>query len=587
MRRIKISTQLTFPMDVQTQTLVVYGNKGMGKTNFGSALAEELAAARLRFSVLDPLGNWWGLRHSADGHGAGVEVLILGGRHGDMPIEPAAGTVVADLVADEEVDVIIDISRRADGKMWSRGERIRFVADYATRLYERQGERMRPIMQIIDEAARFVPQIIPHGSPELSRCVGAIEQIVEEGRNVGIGVALITQRSARMNKSVSELAECMVAFRTIGPNSVAAVMDWLGDHVPKTRWADMVEQLRKLPRGHALVVSPGWLEHEGIVPIRYRRTFDSSATPKSGQERRVSGQGAKPDLARYQERMAATIEKAKAEDPRALRAEIARLKGELTKKPSAPALKETRVEIDVVKPATVKAVERAINRCDSAIARADNAALRLREYSEAAAARGAELKGVATALLGELRARQAAPPPQSYTRQSSPVRHIPATDLQAPAARVDLPAGELAILTAIAQYGKDGVGQHQIAVLTGYKKTSRITYISKLRQKTFVVSAGDSFYATAEGIRALGANFVPLPTGRELREYWMARLPEGERRMLVVLFKAYPNAVTHEAIEDATGYKKTSRITYLSKLRARRVIEDVDRGQVRMSEELA
>jgi len=38
--------------------------------------------------------------------------------------------VVADLVADEDVDVVIDISRRPDGKMWSLGERTRFVGEY-------------------------------------------------------------------------------------------------------------------------------------------------------------------------------------------------------------------------------------------------------------------------------------------------------------------------------------------------------------------------------------------------------------------------------------------------------------------------
>src|SRR5919106_585869 len=328
-RKLHISPALSLPQDFQTSTLVVYGGKGMGKTNLGSVLVEELAAAGLRFSVLDPMGVWWGLRHSEDGKGPGIAVLILGGIHGDIPIEPTAGAVVADLVVDEDVSVVIDISRRPDGTMWSIGERVRFVTDYAKRLYQRQGEKRRPLMQVIDEAARFIPQVLRKGEEQVAACMGAVAVLVEEGRNVGVGVSLITQRSARLNKDVAELADCMVAFRTVGPNSRRAVLDWLGEHVEKERLKDLDQKVRTLPLGTALVVSPGWLEYEGVVPMRMRATFDSSATPKRGEERRASGPGAKPDLAKYRERMAATIERAQADDPKALKKRIADLEREI------------------------------------------------------------------------------------------------------------------------------------------------------------------------------------------------------------------------------------------------------------------
>ena len=91
-----ISQNLSLPLDTVTSTIVVYGGKGMGKTNFGSVVVEELTRIGLRWSYLDPLGVVWGLRHSADGKQPGLECLILGGVHGDIPIEPTAGTVVAD-----------------------------------------------------------------------------------------------------------------------------------------------------------------------------------------------------------------------------------------------------------------------------------------------------------------------------------------------------------------------------------------------------------------------------------------------------------------------------------------------------------
>lgn len=206
-KKLIISTALSLPLDAATSTLVVYGGKGMGKTNFATVLVEEFARARIRFAVIDPMGVWWGLLHSADGKGPGIKVLVLGGVHGALPITPESGALVADLVVDSDDSVIIDISRRADGSMWAIAERIRFVRDYAKRIYQRQGERRRPLAQVIDEAARFAPQIVRQGESDVAACMGAIAVLVEEGRNVGVGVTLVTQRSARLNKDVAELAD--------------------------------------------------------------------------------------------------------------------------------------------------------------------------------------------------------------------------------------------------------------------------------------------------------------------------------------------------------------------------------------------
>lgn len=334
MKTLKISKTLHLPPSTDTSTLIVYGGKGMGKTNLGAVLAEELAAAGLRWSWLDPLGVSWGLRHSADGKGPGIECLILGGLHGDVPIEPSGGAAVADIVVEESVNVLIDFSRKPSGEMWSLHEKVRFVTAYASRLFQRQGEivngrRRQNLMQILDEAARYIPQAIPAGDRlGLPECKAAWDVIVEEGRNVGLGVALLTQRSARMAKSVSELADAMFAFRTIGPNSLEAVTDWLGEHVDKARIKELSSHVRSLEVGQALVVSPGWLKFEGVVTIRMRETFDSSATPKSGAPV-AKGEGAKPDLTAIRQRMAATIERAKQDDPKELKKKIAEQKKQL------------------------------------------------------------------------------------------------------------------------------------------------------------------------------------------------------------------------------------------------------------------
>ncbi len=391
MKRLEISTALSLPVEAVTQTIVVYGSKGMGKTNFGSVFAEELFRAGQRFSVIDPMGVWWGLQHGREKSQPGIEVLLLGGVHGDLPIEPTAGEVVADLVADERISVVIDISRRADGKAWTKGEKVRFTTAYMMRLYERQVEHRRPLMQIIDEAARYAPQGLRSGDVEEAKALGAIAMVCEEGRNLGIGMTLLTQRSARLNKDVAELADVLVAFRTVGPNSVGAITDWLGDHVARERHKSIVEQLRQLPVGTALVISPGWLGFEGVVPMRARQTFDSSATPKTGGALEAPGRATKPDLDKYRERMAATIERAKSADPREqkrqiidLQKQVAALQQQLAKKDSVTAAKaETKtVEVQVIKPAEMKRVEGALAKLSNLAERLERERDKLTDLSK-------------------------------------------------------------------------------------------------------------------------------------------------------------------------------------------------------------
>lgn len=352
---LKVSDQLQLPDDAVGRTIQLFGGKGMGKTNAGSVLVEELHKRGLRFSVIDPLDVWWGLQHGAKRGSKGLDVVILGGSRGDIPIEPTGGAVIADFVADESVSTVI-VLRRPTGEMWSNGERIRFVTDYCTRLFNRQGERRVNLMQVIDEAGRFVPQTQGKGDVDIAKCIGAIETLVEWGRNVGIGVTLITQRSARIAKNVSELADCMVCFRTVGPNSVAAIVDWFGEHIPKDHHKELVQQLRTLKVGEALVVSPGWLEFEGRVQFRMRETFDSSATPKPGTEVRAPGKATKPDLQKYRVRMSETIEAAKANDPKTLKARIADLEKQLKAAPTAPAKVETRTQTVVDQGAINRAI---------------------------------------------------------------------------------------------------------------------------------------------------------------------------------------------------------------------------------------
>lgn len=132
----------------------------------------------------------------------------------------------------------------------------------------------------------------------------------------------------------------------------------------------------------------------------------------------------------------------------------------------------------------------------------------------------------------------------------------------------------------------DGVGRDQLSVLTGYKKSSRNAYISRLVSRGLVDANEKIIMATAAGMRALGPSFEPLPTGFALQEYWLARLPDGEKKILAILLKAYPNVVRREELDAQTGYKKSSRNAYISRLLARRLVQTYSNGAVAASDTL-
>jgi hypothetical protein len=612
MNALHLSTDLAFPADIVTRKTVVYGGNGMGKTNLTlGVLPEELHARGLRFCILDPMGVAWGVQHGGKRGTKGLDVLILGGPHGDVEITPTSGAVVADLVADEAVSTVVDVSRTKAGKGWSKGEKIRFVADFCLRLHERQAETRRPLLVIMDEAARFIPQMIPHGAPDLARCVGAVEMLAEEGRNIGVGMVFITPRSARMNKSVSELADTMVAFRTVGPNSVGAVMDWLGEHVEKERHKGLVAALRTLPVGSALVVSPGWLQHEGVVRFRARHTFDSSKTPEVGAAVVAPGAAAKPDLAKYRARMAATIEQAKADDPKALRRRVAELEDAVKKASTRrfasveTAVLPKRVEVPVLKEAELARAEKVVLRAhDLVSAVASRFVKDLLPVLQTINSRLDAHRGLKVLTPGEVK-RALGPTP---ARAPSALERdlvkgggvpLPATLIRKVAhdlgrespLKGDLPRGQQAVLDGLAQLAAWGIGaptKKQTALMAGQSPNSG----SYNKNLATLHAAGLITYPnlglvglTAAGQEKAQAAAAPAsPEAMQASVY--ARLPDGQRRILAFLVAQHPEAHTKAVLAQAVGQSSNSG-SYnknLAELHTLGVVEYPSKGFVRAAD---
>jgi hypothetical protein len=355
---IKLSPEVKLPVDAVTQTFGILAMKRMGKSYTARRLAEQLLHASLQTVIVDPKGDWWGIRASADGKKpGGYPVVIFGGEHGDVPLEPGSGEIIAKLVAEERVSALLDLSLLRKGQVAS------FMTAFLETLYRLKArERFRtPMMLIIDEADAIAPQRPQHGE---ERMLGAAEDIVRRGGQRGIGCTMITQRAAVINKNVLTQVQVLVVLRTIGKKDRDALDEWIEVHGSPEQRRELMASIAALPKGDAWLWSPGWPTAEGIfvrTHIAPIETFDSGETPKPGKKPLAPKMLADVDLEAVQRQMADTVERAKQDDPKALRAEVQRLKQELAK----AATKVDRVEVPVP-----MIEEKQLARLDKAIERA-------------------------------------------------------------------------------------------------------------------------------------------------------------------------------------------------------------------------
>lgn len=526
---LKIAPHLSLPIEAVTQTFALLARRGAGKTHTASVIAEEMLDAGFPIVVLDPVGVWYGLRSL-------YPVAIFGGEHADVPLQATGGKLVADFLVEKRISVILDLSSFGENEMR------RFVGEFCQRFYEKNRQ---PVHVFIDEADEFAPQSASGG--EIAKCLGAMQNIVRRGRARGIGVTLITQRSAVLNKSVLTQTECLIAMQTTAPHDLKAIEDWVKYHGTADECRELINSLPKLQQGEAWVYSPGWLKILKQVKFRPRKSFDSSRTPQPGKKRQSPANLAEVDLSKLTKEMVATIEKAKADDPKELRKKIAELEKQLKAKP-APAADPAAVDRAIAAAvavrdrewhATVKDRDRVIGDFKGRLGKIESLA---HVNGDAAPKVDAPAK-VLTSQVNEMRPAQ---PKTVY----QPRKQIPAGDS-------NLPKAERAILTAFYWLRDEAVTPAKVGFYARYSASSGgfNNALGKLR------SAGllQGWTITAEGIaaaEAIGAE--SKPTGATLREYLRRRLGKAENAILDALIESHPNRLTSAELGEASGYSSNS-----------------------------
>ncbi|HEX7126862.1 MAG TPA: DUF87 domain-containing protein [Thermodesulfobacteriota bacterium] len=576
-RPLALAPELALPLDAVTQTFAFLAKRGAGKTYTAGILVEEFLKAGHQVVVVDPLDVWWGLRAAANGRDPGLPITVLGGVHGDLPLADTDGEILARLIYEERLSVVLSL------RHLRKAARTRFLTAFYEALYHLAGERRVPVHLAIDEADASAPQRPMKGE---ERMLGAMEDIVRRGRSDGLGCSLITQRAAVLNKDVLSQVEVLVALRTIAPQDIAAINAWVVLHGTEAERRELLGSLPSLPIGESWWWSPGWLEIFQRVRVRAKETYDSSRTPKVGEVLAPPKRLAPVDLERLRTQLAQTIERAKAEDPKLLKARIATLEAELRQAtaarpgPSPEDLARAREE--------GAAVEREVWRrrwallrpnVSNALEPARQVVRGLERLLEASREEAPPPAPVVSALTHRIRAQQRG-------LAGRPTKEV-LEDLKPTAGMVSRPnagepplGAERKLLVALAARHPDGLTRAQLGTLSGYAAgggTFR-DYLSRLRRLGYLDESGDRIRASAEGLAAAGP-VERRSTPDELQAMWRAHLG-AERQLLDVLIAAWPTPLSREALGAQAGYEASGGTfrDYLSRLRRNGLLDETRDG---------
>jgi hypothetical protein len=566
--KLKIGDNFGLPVDAVTQTFGILGMRGSGKSNAAVVLAEEMFRAKIHWVAIDPKGDWWGLRSSGDGKSPGLPVVVFGGRHGDVPLEPSAGPLLADLIIEQTMTCVLDLSE------FTEGEKIRFLAGvggsegFAARFYRRKDPMQPPTHMFLEEADDYLPQ---KAMRDKAKLLHDCSRLYLWGRQRGVGGTLVTQRSARIHKDVLTQSASLIVFRTTAPQDQKAILDWVKYHGQSE---EVMESLSGLESGEGWIWSPEWLRVMKRVQFRRRETFDSGATPTGASRSRSPATLADVDLGAIKDKMATTIEKAKAEDPRELRKKIAELERELRSR----SVIEVKVEKEIERVEVPVLKNGQLDKTLNLISKLEGLSNQVREIAgnlSTAIGRATKLEPVAT--------RPAPSRPVPTPRPARQVQERVATRQE-----TGTPQGGLRrMLIALAQC-PEGLSNKQLGVRAQLSSKSGTfgTYLGQGRSAGWIAGSRECLMITDDGREALGA-YDPLPTGPDLLNYWVDELGGGAARMLIALAEFYPHPMTSQELAEKAGLSGQSGTfgTYLGKLRTLELITG-PREALRASNEL-
>lgn len=270
---LQIASNVSLPVNYITKVVSVLAMRGAGKTYGVGVISEELLDYFQSLSnnnsnlvIIDPVGAHWGLRSHFPIH-------IIGGNHGDIQLDESSGRLFAEMIHQFKLNAVLDVSQM------SQDEMVLFVADFLNEYYRLTNT---PTHIVLEEADIFAPQRISSKNQKLS--LAAVDTVVRRGRGKGMGVTMITQRPAVLNKNVLTQSDAAIIMNMTGETDLKVVGEYLNSAgATKKDISRYIEQIMKFHQGQALIFSTSWLKEIKVINFRKKISFHAGAEPELGQ----------------------------------------------------------------------------------------------------------------------------------------------------------------------------------------------------------------------------------------------------------------------------------------------------------------
>lgn len=529
------------------------GATGSGKTSAAkSGIVEPALEAGERVLMIDPTGAWWGLRVGANGKSKGYPIYIFGGDHGDYPLRARDAAVLAEAFGTSSDSAIFDTS------LMTVSERTAFFTEFSEVI---RRKNKGPLKLIIDEAHLFMPQVGAKAGGGVPAMLHAGNNLVSLGRSKGLRITLISQRPAKLHKDSLTQVQSMVAMRLMAPQDRKAVSEWIADQADAEKGKEIVASLPSLKPGEAWV----WAPEAGVlnrVTFPLPKTFDSSRAPDAHD-------GAGPQLApinldALKGRLGTVEAETKANDPKTLKAEVARLTRELAANPVAgiPTADPKAVD-DAYQNGLAEGLARGENRAKAALAAVES------RLKDALAVAAASIESLAS------------PMPTPLVRSRPAVAATP-RPVRTPAPTAANGEGNVSgvqqvILNSVAEMealcGKPPP-RTLVAMMANYKNVKSTGFAKALSNlsATGLVSYPDSgtVSLTPDGLNVAAPPSAALTTA-DVQSRVIEIMGDTAGRILTNLIEAYPGDLDREVLAQNSGYqnvKSTGFAKALSRLSA-------------------
>ncbi|KAF5036670.1 ATP-binding protein [Methanobacterium subterraneum] len=231
----------------------ILGIRGSGKTNTSAVILEEMLKYKYPMTIVDIDGEYWGLKEK-------YELLVVGkSKNVDIEVNVEHARQIAEVSISKNIPVILDMS----GFLYE--DTYEFLLNYMEEIWDLAGKLRKPYEIILEEAHEFIPQGTKNELKEI------LTRIALRGRKRGLGIIILSQRSAKVEKDVLTQAEILFLHKVVHPSDMKVYKDIL-PLSPK----EVSILISKLNVGYCIFFFGNKYD---IIHVRERTTFHAGFTP--------------------------------------------------------------------------------------------------------------------------------------------------------------------------------------------------------------------------------------------------------------------------------------------------------------------